>query len=65
MPPQAVKDEEQRQVSTTGFKVLVIDDSNTIRRSAERDLAVGMNAFLVADAAGCSCEVPRRLRGSG
>jgi twitching motility two-component system response regulator PilG len=37
-------------VSTTGFKVLVIDDSNTIRRSAEIFLKQGGHeAFLAED----------------
>jgi twitching motility two-component system response regulator PilG len=49
MPPQAVTKEEQRQVSTSGFKVLVIDDSNTIRRSAEIFLKQGGHDVLLAE----------------
>jgi twitching motility two-component system response regulator PilG len=45
----AVTKEEQRQVSTTGFKVLVIDDSNTIRRSAEIFLKQGGHEVLLAE----------------
>ncbi len=41
--------EEQRQVSTTGFKVLVIDDSNTIRRSAEIFLKQGGHEVMLAE----------------
>ena len=41
--------EEQRQVSTSGFKVLVIDDSNTIRRSAEIFLKQGGHDVLLAE----------------
>jgi twitching motility two-component system response regulator PilG len=41
--------EEQRQVSTTGLKVLVIDDSNTIRRSAEIFLKQGGYDVLLAE----------------
>jgi twitching motility two-component system response regulator PilG len=40
---------EQRQVSTTGLKVLVIDDSNTIRRSAEIFLKQGGHDVLLAE----------------
>jgi len=36
-------------VSTTGFKVLVIDDSNTIRRSAEIFLKQGGHEVLLAE----------------
>jgi len=36
-------------VSTTGFKVLVIDDSNTIRRSAEIFLKQGGHDVLLAE----------------
>jgi len=36
-------------VSTTGFKVLVIDDSNTIRRSAEIFLKQGGYEVLLAE----------------
>src|SRR5438105_5035067 len=43
------KYEEQRQVSTTGLKVLVIDDSNTIRRSAEIFLKQGGHDVLLAE----------------
>jgi len=46
---QLQKNEEQRQVSTTGFKVLVIDDSNTIRRSAEIFLKQGGHDVLLAE----------------
>jgi twitching motility two-component system response regulator PilG len=51
MPPPAVTNEEQRHVSTTGsgFKVLVIDDSNTIRRSAEIFLKQGGHDVLLAE----------------
>jgi twitching motility two-component system response regulator PilG len=41
--------EEQRQVSTNGFKVLVIDDSNTIRRSAEIFLKQGGHEVMLAE----------------
>ncbi|HWP10409.1 MAG TPA: response regulator [Ramlibacter sp.] len=36
-------------MSTTGFKVLVIDDSNTIRRSAEIFLKQGGHDVLLAE----------------
>jgi twitching motility two-component system response regulator PilG len=36
-------------VSTTGFKVLVIDDSNTIRRSAEIFLKQGGHEVFLAE----------------
>jgi twitching motility two-component system response regulator PilG len=36
-------------VSTSGFKVLVIDDSNTIRRSAEIFLKQGGHEVLLAE----------------
>ena len=36
-------------MSTTGFKVLVIDDSNTIRRSAEIFLKQGGHEVLLAE----------------
>jgi twitching motility two-component system response regulator PilG len=36
-------------VSTTGFKVLVIDDSNTIRRSAEIFLKQGGHEVMLAE----------------
>src|SRR3954462_3973875 len=44
-----LKDEERRQVSTTGLKVLVIDDSNTIRRSAEIFLKQGGHEVMLAE----------------
>jgi twitching motility two-component system response regulator PilG len=47
--PKEVTKEEQRQVSTTGLKVLVIDDSNTIRRSAEIFLKQGGHDVLLAE----------------
>jgi twitching motility two-component system response regulator PilG len=47
--PIEVTNEEQRQLSTTGFKVLVIDDSNTIRRSAEIFLKQGGHDVLLAE----------------
>jgi twitching motility two-component system response regulator PilG len=43
------RNEEQLQVSTTGFKVLVIDDSNTIRRSAEIFLKQGGHEVMLAE----------------
>ena len=47
--PRAVDKEEQRQVSTSGLKVLVIDDSNTIRRSAEIFLKQGGHEVMLAE----------------
>jgi len=46
-----VTKEEQHQVSTTGsgLKVLVIDDSNTIRRSAEIFLKQGGHEVMLAE----------------
>jgi twitching motility two-component system response regulator PilG len=43
--------QERHHVSTTGtsFKVLVVDDSNTIRRSAEIFLKQGGHEVLLAD----------------
>jgi twitching motility two-component system response regulator PilG len=49
MRPQEVTNEEQRHVSTTGLKVLVIDDSNTIRRSAEIFLKQGGHEVMLAE----------------
>jgi twitching motility two-component system response regulator PilG len=46
---QQVGNEEQRQLSTTGLKVLVIDDSNTIRRSAEIFLKQGGHEVMLAE----------------
>jgi twitching motility two-component system response regulator PilG len=47
--PWGKTNEEQRQVSTTGLKVLVIDDSNTIRRSAEIFLKQGGHEVMLAE----------------
>jgi twitching motility two-component system response regulator PilG len=48
-PNAVTEDEEQHQVSTTGMKVLVIDDSNTIRRSAEIFLKQGGHEVVLAE----------------
>ena len=46
-----IKKQEQSEVSSTGsgYKVLVIDDSNTIRRSAEIFLKQGGHEVMLAE----------------